>query len=1154
MTLSATLTPAITSLGYNMVDASSSIDSAYRDMRKTVEGTEEQFESLKRSAIDFSRTHVTSADQILQIEAIGGELGVATDSLETFAEVISNIDVATNLDTESAATALGHLANILHLTEEDYVGFSDALVRLGNNGASTETEIANIAERIGSMGSIVGMSGSDVLALSSTIASTGQNAEAAGTAISRTMSYMETAVAAAGGTMDTSFDAINAAVEEGGDKLTVFASLAGMTAEDFASEWETSSEEMAESIKEQVDNAKGSLQKIADVAHMSADDFAKTWEEDPTEALKAFINGLNDIESAGGSADKVLMDLGIKAVRQKQAIEGLMQTVGGLDNNLQMSEDAWNGVSDKWGKAGDAANEASKKAEGFSGQLQILKNMGQNFLSELGEGAVPWIKMFSGALGDLSKWFSSLSVDTKKWLVAVGGIAAALGPALSIGASFANAGNEFHKWYEGVTSGMNIVKLAFKHGGVEMVEALSGPTAAMTKMQAVGMELGSTLVKGLAVGAVVAGVAAIAYVLMQLHKQYKDHIAATEGLSDAIAGIGEASEVAAAGAEGAGTSIGDFIMHAGQYESRLAELAQTIEDSNKQYGTYAGQMDYYASTVETLGSKAGRTKEETSKLEAALQALNDQCGTTYGLDNYGNIIDTETGKVQENTDVILANIEARKQQALIEYYSDDYAAAIAQQEEARQSVYALAEEYRKLRTEAGKQDWIDNYIEKTGRADLAEGAFREHLGMVKNSLNESKTEFNATKDAVDKLDEKIANATEKMNEANKTIEDAAVAQQEYATRTDTVTADVTGNMKRMSDAIDKAGKTDADFNDIADGLAAISASADDLNNVNMGKLVTAFSDAGGSMAGVIATLEEGGVQLETWNAALEEAPGAAENMSEVTASAFQSMYEIAGEDIGATMTLIAGLDAMTINGKTFYVGDNGSIVDEQGKIYDINADLATIPPEVITMFYGDNKEALQAALAAKASLNDVDRQKATPEISVKDNASATTSAVQGKVDKFGRTSVSATAGIIDKASGTLASIGRDLSSLDGRRATITVTTVKKEVKQATGGLNNRPVIPRHATGYIATGPTLTNQGWIGEDGIEAVANWASGGAVVPLTNKKYMLPIADAIAEGMSNRLGTLDARPQVTISVSGVASPEQVADVIARKLALLGY
>ena len=101
-----------------------------------------------------------------------------------------------------------------------------------------------------------------------------------------------------------------------------------------------------------------------------------------------------------------------------------------------------------------------------------------------------------------------------------------------------------------------------------------------------------------------------------------------------------------------------------------------------------------------------------------------------------------------------------------------------------------------------------------------------------------------------------------------------------------------------------------------------------------------------------------------------------------------------------------------------------------------------------------------------------------------------------------------------KLSGVISSVAERLRRLSGSVATVRV----KEVKQATGGYNTAPVIPRHAKGYIATGPTLTNQGWIGEDGVEAVSNWATGGAVVPLTNTKYMLPIADAIAEGMTSR------------------------------------
>jgi len=1154
MTLSATITPAIVGVGHSMIDASSTVDSAYRDMRKTVDGTEAQFEHLRDAAIEFSRTHVTSADQILQIEAIGGELGIATESLQTFAEVISNIDVASNLDVEGAATALGHLANIMHLSEEDYVGFSDALVRLGNNGASTETEIANIAERIGSMASIVGMSASDTLAFASSIASTGQNAEAAGTAISKTMSFMETAVSAAAGTMDTSFEAIDAAVKEGGDKLTVFASLSGKTVDEFVTEWDAAPKDMAATIHDQVEAAKGDLQMIADVAHMSATEFAQTWESDPTQALKSFIEGLNDIEGAGGSADKVLVDLGITSVRQKQAIEGLMQTVDGLDDNLQMSRDAWNGVSDQWGQAGDAANEAAKKAEGFSGQIQILKNMWQNFLSELGEGAAPIIGAVADGIEGLSKAFSGLSQSTKTTIVAAGGIIAAIGPLLSMSASLVTAGGEVKKWYTDMTSGMNLVRLAAAHGSGDITAAALGTISSMEKVKLVALDLGASLLKGFAVAGVIAAIALLAAALKGLYDDYQDHIAATDGLQKALSGVGESFEVTASGADNAGDALAQLVADSGEYESRLADLARTIEDSNSQYGTFAGQMDYYASTIETLGGKANLSQEEAYKLESALQAVNDACGTNYLLDEYGNIIDTTTGKIQENTEALLTNIDMRKQQAMFDYYADDYAKATENWAEAQARVNELEAQQKRLTSEEGRAEWIDKYIEKIGRADLAEQAYQVRVSQTETALEQSRTELAKTEGAMTELEGKMGKAQESLDKANKTLEDAAAAQEAYGARTEIVAADVTGNMKKLSEAVESLGGDDAGFNAIAAGLDAVHAGADELNDVDMSALASAFDSANGSMADVISTLEGGGVVMSTWTSALEQAPGAAENMGALTAAAFQAMYDSAGQNINDTMTLIAGLDMVQVGDKTFYVGDNGSIVDAQGLVYDINADIATIPEEVITTYYGDNKEALKAAMDTKSKLSSVDNQKANPTISVTDNASKSADSVRDKLFSIDKFKANPSAYLNDYASATISAIGRSLTNLNGRGATVTITTVEKKVKQATGGLNNRPVIPRHATGYIATGPTLTNQGWIGEDGIEAVANWATGGAVVPLTNKRYMLPIADAIADGMSRRMPVADSRPNVNITVNGVAGPDETADAIERKLRLLGF
>ena len=163
------------------------------------------------------------------------------------------------------------------------------------------------------------------------------------------------------------------------------------------------------------------------------------------------------------------------------------------------------------------------------------------------------------------------------------------------------------------------------------------------------------------------------------------------------------------------------------------------------------------------------------------------------------------------------------------------------------------------------------------------------------------------------------------------------------------------------------------------------------------------------------------------------------------------------------------------------------------------------------------------------------------------------------MDAFGRLSASAKLKATDYASSAISSVKSSLRDLNGRSATTTINVITRRHTittssggghQATGGMNSVPVIPRHASGYIATGPTLTNQGWIGEDGIEAVANWATGGAVVPLTNKRYMLPIADAIADGMAKRMGESSA-PQVSVVVNGVSSPEEVARAITNALSL---
>ena len=1085
MTLYSTLTPAISGMGYAMVNASEDIDSAYRNMRKTVDGTEQDFQGLYDAALKFSNTHVTSAAQLLEIEAIGGELGIATDNLQEFGEVVASLADSTNLSAEDAATALGHLANIMKIEPDQYSGFADALVRLGNNGASTEEEIVNIAERIGAMGAIVGMSTPDVLALASTIAATGQNAEAAGTAISKTMSFFETAVAAAGGTMEISMESIGNAVTEGGDQLTIFANMADMTADQFAEAWSSDPEGTFESLSQTIEGAQGSLQKIADVAGMTAEEFAATWESDPTAAFEAFIKGLNGIEQSGGSADSTLANLGITAVRQKQAIEGLMQTVGHLDDNLTMSGDAWNGVSDEWGRAGDAANEAAKKAEGFSGQMQILRNMANNALASLGDGAVPILKTLSEMLADATAWFESLSTSSKTAIIQMGAFGFALGPLLTVISTVITSKQNIANWAATSTGAMAQVARAFGLGGKSMVESLKQAGTAGSGLQAVMIALKSetktlflSLVKG---GLTAAAIAAVGYLIaefVKLRQEYELQQKATVGLQEAMGRVAQATGDFSGLLPGTEKSLEDLYDDVDRLTQRQADLADSLDNANEKYSSSIGPAEYYAQTIEDLIGKSGRSETETNRLKAAIEGLNQECGTSYGLNDYGELIDTQTGKVVDNTEAIWDNVEARRAQAIVDYYSDAYNEATAQAQEAQDTLDGLLAKQEELKQSEfyGKELWeIDD-------ADLA--AFQEwnaEWSANAQAIAEATRQLENAEQVRDDLEQRIGEATDQLRANEKAQQDAAAAAEAAARRQEIVTDDVTGNMKRMYDAVGD----DATFNDMADSLDALTVSAEELDGVDMSRLAGSFD---GSMADVMAALEDGGVHLTTFRGQLEEAGVSSETLSSVSAAAFQSLYESCGGNVEKTASALTHMQTVmgSVNGQqvTFYVGDNGTIIDEQGNIYDLNADIGSIPDEVLVAYYGDNTDALDKARESKKAVKDVDGDTATVTINATDNATSVIGGIQDRINRLLRN----------------------------------VNIPIGAGSSATGSIGSAPVIPRHAKGYIATGPTLTNQGWIGEDGVEAVTNWATGGAVVPLTNTKYMLPIADAIAEGMAQR------------------------------------
>ena len=723
MTLSATLTPAMQMVGEYAVQSATDIDSAYRDMRKTVNGTEGDFARLKQAALDFSNQNITSADQILQIQAIGGELGIATDDLETFAETVSNLDIATNLDADDAATALGTLSNILNdLNGDTMPRFADSLVRLGNNGASTESQIVEVASRVGSMGSIIGMSTPDILAWSSAIASTGQKSEAAGTAISKTMSNIETAVA------------------QGGTAVEGFADIAGMSAEKFAS----------------------------------------TWESDPTEALKAFIEGLAELEDNGGSADKALQDLGINAVRQKQGIEGLMQSIGNLDDSLEMSENAWNGVSDEWGAAGDAAREAQAKNEGLAGSIQRIKNTVQNAASEIGDAIAPIVSDIADFAADLGDSFADTDDGFKQMVAGAGLLAAGLGPGLSIIGSFGNGLKNLTKFLN--KGGTAWGKLASRAGSASSVlgTAASATDVASTAIQgmtlqqkaaAAGSKLLTTglgLVKAGAIGLAVAGVG----YLVSKYIEWQQH---QELVNDALKTADEVIAEAEVGVDSYSDSIAELKTDTDETLNSMRDLNEELSASIKEQAGNERQLDGYIQTIKELSGQSDLTASQQDKLKKAVEGYNEITGESVEVTNAAK------GELSETTDELEKNAAAWEANARAQVYAEKAKDYMAEQvdtamklEEANNSLADATTRYSKANKEA------QEYLEQGGQiADMeykrlrgiADG-YKEDMDVARQSVDELTGAYKSQQESIDSLSTKSAILASSLSQSMK---DALIA-------------------------------------------------------------------------------------------------------------------------------------------------------------------------------------------------------------------------------------------------------------------------------------------------------------------------------------------------------------------------------------------
>lgn len=329
-TLTKTITAPLVKGLTASAKASMDFETAFASVRKTVDASDETYAELEETLWDMSEVMPQTAVDLAGLMAAAGQLGVDTDNLAQFTKVVANLGVATNLTAEDAATLLAQYANITQMPLEDIERLGSVIVALGNNMATTEADITALAQRLASTGSLIGLSDAQIMGLSAAMASLGVEAEAGGTAMSKTLQLMQTAVL--GNTRD--------------------------------------------------------LKSFAKVAGVSAKEFAAQWQADPLTALESFLTGLNDINTAGGDAAGALKSTGLTDTRM---VDVLLRMAGAGDllaESLSLANSAWAENTALQNEA-DAANSttANQLAMTRNSLIRAGDALGQVMLPYIQQGA-----------------------------------------------------------------------------------------------------------------------------------------------------------------------------------------------------------------------------------------------------------------------------------------------------------------------------------------------------------------------------------------------------------------------------------------------------------------------------------------------------------------------------------------------------------------------------------------------------------------------------------------------------------------------------------------------------------------------------------------------------------------------------------------------
>lgn len=347
------------------IDSAIKWESAFAGVRKTVDTSKEGFDQLEATIRSMAGEIPLTAVELAGLAETAGALGIEAENIAEFVRVTAMIGTTTDVSADQAATSLGQLSNVLGLTQDDYEKFGSALVDLGNKGASTESQILEIASRAGAAGHLIGLATPDILGFASAVANTGVEAEVGGSSLQKFYLGTQTLVNS------------------------------------------------------------GKIDQLVQLLGMSADEIRAMWQADPSGLLQSIVASWGDLDSA--TRQRSIQQMFGDEIRMTKTLLNLAGNVDNVTASVNTGRDAWQenaAMQTEFGKRAETTESQMKMLQNDLNEVAItigeaLLPHVKNFVAlarDVAQGVANWMKENKGLVDTLIPLLSVLAgILALKW-------------------------------------------------------------------------------------------------------------------------------------------------------------------------------------------------------------------------------------------------------------------------------------------------------------------------------------------------------------------------------------------------------------------------------------------------------------------------------------------------------------------------------------------------------------------------------------------------------------------------------------------------------------------------------------------------------------------------------------------------------------------